>query len=184
MIAFGLFVINISVMLLQTIPMLTDAGYNRATAAAMIAITSVPALASKPVWGWLIDELKPAPLASASSALTATSLFVIVWSNGAQHLPGLYAGFFLLGVGWGGMIPLQEVIRGTYFGRLHIGVVRSAALPFSLLFSSGAPLATSYYFDTVGDYDGTILAVAAANLVSSFMLLAIPRTIVGTTPEA
>ena len=175
-IAFGLFVITISVMLLQTIPMLTDAGYNRATAAAMIAVTSVPALASKPVWGWLIDELKPAPLASASSALTATSLFVIVWSTGAQHLPGLYAGFFLLGVGWGGMIPLQEVIWGTYFGRLHIGAVRSAALPFSLLFSGGAPLATSYYFDTVGDYDGAILAVAAANLVSSFMLLAIPRT--------
>ena len=74
------------------------------------------------------------------------------------------------------MIPLQEVIWGTYFGRLHIGAVRSAALPFSLLFSGGAPLATSYYFDTVGDYDGAILAVAAANLVSSFMLLAIPRT--------
>lgn len=175
-IAFGFFVITISVMLLQTIPMLTDAGYSRTLAAAMIAVTSVPALISKPIWGWLIDELKPAPLASASSALTALSLFVIVWSTGAASLPGLYTGFFLLGVGWGGMIPLQEVIWGAYFGRRYIGAVRSAAMPFSLVFGAGAPLATSYYFDIIGDYNGAILAVAGANLISTFMLLAIPRT--------
>ena len=173
--AFGLFVITIQVMLLQTIPMLTDAGYGRTTAAAMIAITSVPALLSKPVWGWLIDELKPAPLASLSSALTALSLFVIVWGTGALNLPALYAGFFLLGIGWGGMIPLQEVIWGAYFGRRYIGAVRSAAMPFALVFGAGAPLATSYYFDIFGNYDGAILAVAAANLVSAVMLLAIPR---------
>ena len=67
--AFGLFVITIQVMLLQTIPMLTDAGYARTTAAAMIAVTNVPALLSKPVWG-LADrrtETCPARLAVVSS---------------------------------------------------------------------------------------------------------------------
>ena len=181
--AFGLFVITIQVMLLQTIPMLTDAGYARTTAAAMMAVTNVPALLSKPVWGWLIDELKPAPLASLSSALTALSLFIIVWGTGAHHLPGLYAGFFLLGIGWGGMIPLQEVIWGAYFGRRYIGAVRGAALPFSLIFGAGAPLAKSYYFDVIGNYDGAIQTVAAAKLVAAMMLLAIPRPRRSGTPD-
>ena len=81
------------------------------------------------------------------------------------------------------MIPLQEVVWGAYFGRRYIGAVRSAALPFSLIFDAGAPLATSYYFDVIGNYDGAIQTVAAANLVAAMMLLAIPRPRRSGTPD-
>lgn len=176
-IAFGLFVITIQVMLLQTVPMLTDAGFSRTTAAAMIAVTSVPSMLSKPVWGWLIDELRPAPLASLSSALTGISLVAIVFSAAAHHEVGLFIGYVLLGIGWGGMIPLQEVIWTSYFGRRYIGAVRSAAMPFSLIFAASAPLATSYYHDVFGDYDGAILTIAAASLCAALMMLVIPKPI-------
>jgi hypothetical protein len=76
----------------------------------------------------------------------------------------------VLGFGWGGMIPLQEVIWASFFGRRYLGAVRSAALPFSILLTAGAPLATSYYFDIVGNYDGAILVVGSANLLSAVML--------------
>ena len=52
--AFGLFSINIVVVLLQAVPLLTDAGFSRNDAALGILVASVPALVSKPVWGWLI----------------------------------------------------------------------------------------------------------------------------------
>ena len=173
--AFGLFVITIQVMLLQTVPMLTDAGYTRISAAAMITVASIPAFITKPVWGWLIDGLDAKPLAATSAAITAISLFIIVFAVETSSLGWAYAGFIMLGVGWGGMIPLQEVIWASFFGRRYIGSVRSAALPFTLLFTAGAPLATSYYYDVVGNYTGAILIVAAANLVSAFMILAIPN---------
>ncbi len=76
----------------------------------------------------------------------------------------------VLGFGWGGMIPLQEVIWANFFGRRYLGSVRSAALPFSILLTAGAPLATSYYFDIMGNYDGAILMVGSANLLSGVML--------------
>jgi cyanate permease len=85
------------------------------------------------------------------------------------------AGFFLLGCGWGGMIPLTEVIWASFFGRRHLGAVRSAALPFSLLLGAAAPLAVSYYHDIVGDYSGALVAVAIANIVSAGLILRIPR---------
>ena len=173
--AFGLFVITIQVMLLQTVPLMTDAGYSRNTAAFMIALASIPALLSKPVWGWLIDELQPKPLASCSAAITAVSLVMIVYGIGLHADLWIYTGFLLLGLGWGGMIPLQEVIWGSFFGRRYLGAVRSAALPLALLFPAGAPLATSYYYDQVGNYDGAILAVAGANLISALLILAIPK---------
>ncbi|MCB1692070.1 MAG: MFS transporter [Pseudomonadales bacterium] len=171
--AFGLFGITIQVMLIQTVPFMTDAGYDRNAAALMITVASIPALLAKPVWGWLIDELNPRPLAAASAALTGCSLFLIVHAVGAGSTFGAYAGFALLGFGWGGMIPLQEVIWATFFGRRYIGAVRSAAMPFSLLLTAGAPLATSYYFDVIGDYNGAIITVGIANLVSAALLLSI-----------
>ena len=194
--AFGLFVINIGVMLLQTVPYLTDAGYSRNVAASMIVVASVPAMLTKPVWGWLIDRLaaiseqarqrgategtgRPPPrlgtktLAAIGSALTGIAMLVIVGSVAAGWLAGAYAGFFLLGTGWGGMIPLQEVIWASFFGRRYLGSVRSAALPFSLAFGAGAPLAVSYYYDVVGNYDGALLGVAGANLVAAAMILLI-----------
>ena len=48
-IAFTLFTVTIHVMLLQTVPFMTDAGYDRTTAALMITTISVPAMLAKPV---------------------------------------------------------------------------------------------------------------------------------------
>ena len=81
----------------------------------------------------------------------------------------------MLGFGWGGMIPLQEVIWASYFGRRYLGAVRSAGLPFSLVLGAGSPLVVSIYFDHVGNYNGAILAVAGLNIASSVMLLFIPK---------
>lgn len=170
-IAFGMFGITIQVMLIQTVPFMTDAGYDRTTAALMITVASVPALMSKPIWGWLIDGLQPKPLASISAAITGASLFVIVYGAHIESLPTLIGGFAILGFGWGGMIPLQEVIWASYFGRRYLGGVRSAAMPFSILLTAGAPLATSYYFDVFGDYNGAILIVGSANLLSAILML-------------
>ncbi len=47
-VAFGLFQISITVMLLQTIPLMADAGYSRIVAASMVPLASVPAFFSKP----------------------------------------------------------------------------------------------------------------------------------------
>ena len=198
-VAFGLFVINIGVMLLQTVPYMADAGYSRGTAAMMIVVASVPAMLAKPIWGYLIDRLAdvgqavdgspPAKqrvasasagrrvgaqaLAAAGSALTGAALLAIVASVMLDSLAGVCVGFFLLGVGWGGMIPLQEVIWASFFGRRHLGAVRSAALPFSLVFGAGAPLLVSLYRDVVGSYDGAMFAVAIANLAAAALILAI-----------
>ena len=201
--AFGLFVINIGVMLLQTVPYLTDAGFGRATAALMIVVASVPAMLTKPLWGGLIDRLDgrmgrgeagrsthpsggsatatrmgAKRLAALGSALTGMATLAIVASVASGSLIGAYGAFFLLGVGWGGMIPLQEVIWASFFGRRHLGAVRSAALPFTLIFGAGAPLAVSHYHDVMGDYHGALLGVAAANLIAAALMMAMqpPRT--------
>ena len=173
--AFGfVFVITIQVMLLQTVPFVTDAGFDRNTAALMITVASIPALLSKPIWGWLIDGLDAKPLAAISVAATGISLFVIVFAAQSGSLGLLIAGFALMGFGWGGMIPLQEVIWATFFGRRYLGAVRSTAL-LTLLITASSPIATSYYRDVVGNYDGAIITVGVLNLVSAVMIMMLKK---------
>jgi len=72
------------------------------------------------------------------------------------------------------MIPLQEVVWATYFGRRYLGAVRSAGLPFSLLVSAGGPLLVSFYFDVAGDYNGALIAVAILGVLAA-VLVNLPR---------
>jgi sugar phosphate permease len=176
--AFGLFSMNIVVMLLQTLPYLTDTGFSRSEAAYAVVVASVPAMLSKPVWGFFIDRLSPKPLAALGAVMTGIALFAIVLSVDSGLLFWIYAAYFMLGLGWGGMIPLQEVIWGSYFGRRHLGAVRSAGLPFALLFGAGAPLAVSYYHDITGGYGGALLVVAGLNVLSGLILQMIPPPLV------
>ena len=48
-------------------------------------------------------------------------------------------------------------------------------MPFMIALGSIAPIATSYYYDIVGNYDGAIITVGIANLVSAIMILLIPN---------
>ncbi len=168
--AFGLVTLNIQVMLVQTVPFLTDAGHSRGWASLMITVISIPAFFTKPLWGWLIDKADPKRLASIGGVLTSLSLLIVVLSVQSGSEPVIIFGFFLLGWGWGGLIPLQEVIWASYFGRRYLGSVRSAALPLSILISASAPLGSAMYFDRVGNYNGAFLAMSAAALLSAVLL--------------
>jgi OFA family oxalate/formate antiporter-like MFS transporter len=173
-IAFGFFSINIVVLLLQTVPYLTDNGFTRNEAAFAMLVASVPAMISKPVWGYMIDRSPAKPLAALSASVTGLALFLIVFAVASQQLFWIYAAYVVLGLGWGGMIPMQEVIWASFFGRLHIGAIRGAGLPFALALGALAPWLVSYYRDVVGSYDGALLVVAALNVFSGLLIFMAP----------
>lgn len=181
--AFSMFQVLIPVVLLQTVPFVTDAGYSRNTAAMMITLASVPALVTKPIWGWMIDRMNPKPLGAASAILSGAALILIVLGIQARSEPAAWAAFLLLGVGWGGMIPIQEVIWARYFGRRYLGAVRSAALPFALVLGAGGPLAVAHYQDLTGSYNAAFLVVAGMSILGGLLILALPASAGrGSTP--
>lgn len=173
-IAFGFFSINIVVLLLQTVPYLTDAGFSRNQAALAMLIASVPAMLSKPVWGYLIDRSPAKPLAAISASVTGLALFLIVFAVASQQLLWIFAAYAVLGLGWGGMIPMQEVIWASFFGRRHIGAIRGAGMPFALTLGAIAPWLVSFYHDQVGQYDGALLVVASLNVLSGILIFLAP----------
>ena len=174
MLAFGLFSINIVVLLLQTVPYLTDTGFTRRQGALCILLASVLAMTTKPLWGFFIDRSRPKPLAAIGGAITGVALLGVVAAVSSQALPWIYAAYLLLGIGWGGMMPLQEVIWGLFFGRRFLGAVRSVGMSLTLLLGAGAPLLVSYYHDLSGSYHGALVVIALLNLLSALILATMP----------
>jgi hypothetical protein len=97
---------------------------------------------------------------------------VLIISATLAHATGLLAvGYFIVGWGIGGQIPLQETIWAPYFGRRYIGAVRSAAMPFTMLISASGPLLVASYYDRVGSYSGAMYAVAGAWATATVIIL-------------
>lgn len=179
--AFGLFQISITVMLTQTIPLLTDANYSRLVASSMLSLASVPAFLSKPFWGVLIDRYNPRILAAIGAAVTGSAVMLIVFSVSQRLDVMVYFAFLLMGFGWGGLLPLQEVIWATFFGRRYLGSVRSTAMPFSFGMSAIGPILVAYYHDIAGNYDLALLIVASCNIASAVMLYRMRETTVSAS---
>jgi hypothetical protein len=107
--------------------------------------------------------------------MSGFAMVVIVIAAKQHMMLPLVIGFLAMGWGFGGQIPLQETIWASYFGRRYLGAVRSVAMPFSLFLGAGGPLAVSFYFDLVGNYDGAFFAVGVLWLVAASLVLAVRK---------
>jgi MFS family permease len=183
-IAFGLSGVGLGTMLQQTIPFATDSGFSRGTAAFMLTLLATPAAFTKPFWGAYMDYV-PEKVAAATSFLICTAAIAVILIGAHIHATLVLAvGFFLVGTGIGGQIPIQETIWATYFGRRYLGEVRSVALPFSLFLGAGGPLAVAFYFDRVGNYDGAFIGLATMWALAAWLVLLVRRPAVsGQRPD-
>ena len=110
-------------------------------------------------------------LTATGAVVTGLSVIFIVFAIANRMDFLVYAGFLIMGFGWGGMLPLQEVIWASFFGRRYLGSVRSMALPFSFGLSAVGPVLVALYYDIAGDYDLALIAMGLCNLASAFLLV-------------
>ena len=169
--AFGMSSLSLLALATQTIPYLTDSGFERGTAAAMLGLFAVPGLLTRPFWGLLAERIHPRFLAAGAFLCLAGGIAVVVPAAQAGSQPAVAAGYLLAGVGIAGNLPMQELLWATFFGRRYLGQVRGAAMPFNLLFSASGPLLVSAYFDATGSYTGVLLTMAGAAVVGMVVIL-------------
>ncbi len=149
--AYGIANIGLGAMLLHLISFLTDQGYSRATAATLFSVLSWSALLSKAFWGTLMDRFHARFLSAVGFGISALSIIaLLVLAPKSELLAVLVLAVYGLGIG--GTVPLQETVWASYFGRTHLGKIRSIAMPFSIIFGAGGPLMAGILYDRTGSY--------------------------------
>ena len=93
----------------------------------------------------------------------------------AGSLPLVAVAMVIIGLGWGGNIPIHEVIWASTFGRRHLGAVRGLGFPVTASIAAATPLGLASYFDAVGDYAGAFYFCAALWFVAFVLLLFVRR---------
>ncbi|MYH41335.1 MAG: MFS transporter [Chloroflexi bacterium] len=169
-VAFGAVGLTLLGLVTQAIPLLTDAGFSRPTAAAMLAVLTVPGLLSRPFWGVAAERVDPRRLASAAFVALGTGVLVIVLGARAQSLPLVALGFFAMGSGMAGYVPVQEIMWASFFGRRHLGAVRSSAMPVAIGLGASGPVLVAYYYDRTGSYEGIFVVLSALVLASAALV--------------
>ena len=184
-VAFGFGNLSLLALATQSIPYLTDSGFSRETAAAMLSLFAFPGVLTRAFWGLAAERISPRYLSAGSFLCIAAGLVVIIAGAQAGSVGIVASGFLLVGTGIAGGLPLQELLWATYFGRRHLGEVRSLAMPFRVMFGASGPILVSVYFDATGSYTGVFLAMAATALVGAALMLvvcepALPPTVART----
>lgn len=125
----------------------------------------------------MADRIEPKRLAAMSFVLSGFAISAVVYAGEARAMIPLAIAFAAVGWGFGGQIPLQETIWGSYFGRRYLGSVRSVAMPIALFIGAGAPLFVSWYYDTVGNYHGVFLGIGALWFVAAGVVMLVKRPV-------
>ncbi len=173
-VAFGLAGLSFLSLGTLTIPILTDSGFDRTTAAAMLSLFALPGLLTRIGWGLAAERVHARYLAVLAFGCLAAGVAVIVPGTLNLNTPLVAIGFLVFGTGIAGLIPMQELVWASFFGRRHIGAVRGVGMPFQLGISAPGPIVVSAYFDRVGDYTGVLIALGAMAVVAIAIVLIAP----------
>jgi MFS family permease len=137
---------------LHTVSYLQDSGYSASDAAARFSLVYLFTASSRPIWGSVMQRVSPRYCAALGFLVTSCAMVGMIFALGSGS--GILLYFFMTawGLGFGGFVPLQELIWATYFGRQHIGRVRSVAIPMLGICMAIGPQLAARVYDATGGY--------------------------------
>jgi sugar phosphate permease len=165
--SFGCFGAGSFAVLIHGIPFVTEAGFPRGEAALAASVAGVANLLAKFMWGYTLARFQVRTLWTASFAGMIAGVSLMLVAGRVDNLALMLGAFFIWGLGFGGGVPLGEFIWAKYFGRVHIGAVRSIGMPIGIAFGAGGPLAVSVLFDASDTYTWPWLLLVATYAVGA-----------------
>ncbi len=156
---------------LHRIPHFTDEGISAGWVSAAVAVDAAAACVSTFVLGWLIQRWPARFVGAVGFIFLAFAVFVTIF---AHTIPMMFFSMVLFGFGAGGMILLQGFLWADYFGRQHVGAIRGASMPVTLVFSAAGPPVAGLVYDQAGSYNPVWWVGIGLMIAGALVLAATP----------
>lgn len=140
-------------------------------AASVYGVEGVAGLFGRVVFGIMSDRFGPRRVIVGGLALQAAGIYAYIY---VSELTGFYIMAVVLGIVYGGVMPLYSVLARDYFGQRIMGTVLGAATMVSSFGMALGPIAGGWIFDTYGSYHWLYVSSAGIGLVAAAMALAFP----------
>jgi MFS family permease len=151
------------------VAILTDRGLPATLAATTFAVESAIGIPMALLAGWLTDRFPVRFVLAAGQLCLAIAMVALLASAGAPGLALLYSAW--RGASSGLWMVAADVAWPAYFGRRHLGSIRSIGFSVGVAGAALGPLPFGLAFDLLGGYDPAILALLALPIVATAAVL-------------
>lgn len=146
-------------------------GATLAGATGIYAIEGIAGLFGRLVFAVLADRIGVRKVIVGGLALQAVGIYLYIYLTELNHFYMLAA---VLGLAYGGVMPLYSVLAREYFPPRLLGTVLGAATMTSSIGMAFGPLGGGWLYDTYGTYHWLYIASAGVGIAAAAMALAFP----------
>lgn len=154
-------------------------GASALAAASIYSVEGFAGLFGRVIFGVLADRIGVKRVIVIGLALQAIGIYSYIY---VSELPHFYMLAVVLGLVYGGVMPLYSVLARDYFGPNVMGTVLGGITMTSSIGMAFGPVGGGWLFDTFGDYHWLYVASAGVGLAAAALALAFPPKSVKETP--
>lgn len=160
--------VALTALVVHLVPILTETGITRATAAQLAGLSGLAAFFSKFVNGWLLDTIDGRWLGWTSAGLTGVACLLLLWTDGSPTVAIAFA--IIIGYAMGAYLQVLIYYTTRYAGMRAYGVI-FGVISSALAFGAGVgPMIGSLIYDHLGSYDTLLMGSVATAAVSTLLL--------------
>jgi sugar phosphate permease len=179
--AMGLRIAAHSGVFVHLVPLMVWRGQSEATGAFVVAFVSMISIPLRILLGWVGDKWAKQKVVGITMILSATSLVILLVSEGALWQLLVFASFFAFAEGVSGM---SWSLVGDFFGRRSFATLRGGITMVYSLLSMGTPVFAGWVFDTTDSYYYALIPIVGIYLMSALLFWNLPRPRLPSRVEA
>lgn len=157
-------------------PMLAGRGFSLTTVGLILGVQTALMALFVPIGGYIGDKFPLRRAVFVFSVFQSAAILIVLQTNEA-NIGFALAYAVLMGIAFGGRLPLTSSMRGAYFGRKDFAMILGMSMvPINALMFI-APLYTGYTFDWTDSYDLPFKTLAGVSIVGSlfYLMMGAPR---------
>jgi MFS family permease len=147
-------------------------GASALAAASIYSVEGVAGLFGRVIFGVLADRIGVKRVIVGGLVLQAAGIYTYIYIT---QLTEFYMLAAVLGMAYGGVMPLYAVLARDYFEPRVMGTVLGGITMTSSIGMAFGPVGGGWIFDTFGDYHWLYVSSAAIGIAAAAMALAFPR---------
>jgi MFS family permease len=146
-------------------------GASALAAASIYSVEGLAGLFGRLIFGVAADRLGVRRVIVGGLALQAIGIYTYIY---VADLTQFYALAAVLGLAYGGVMPLYSVLARDYFSQKVMGTVLGALVMVSSIGMAGGPVGGGWLYDTFGTYHWLYIASAAVGIGGAALALVFP----------
>jgi MFS family permease len=146
-------------------------GASALAAASIYSVEGLSGLFGRLIFGLLADRFGARRVILGGLLLQAAGIYSYIYVSQLEHF---YLLALVLGMAYGGVMPLYAVLARDYFDQKVMGTVLGAATMTSSIGMAFGPVGGGWLYDTFGTYHWLYIASAAVGLGAAAMATAFP----------